>query len=364
MNLFNGLGFYQNRKAQERDAASIAAIVRLRSGRKVRAGKFHNCGIIFVTSNSFVAARSKDKLERLRVYGGNDVTAALTDRYLAGLLWVLYGGVAGELPSQVLLANCAAAVEPRADLIQRMHGFLMGVDEKQGDFFRALMTEERAAQYLSQFSLGDSQYVSQQNAVALLGSMKSALLERHEKEREEERAEFERAVKLQAEEFEVRHKEMESQLLQAKISAQQANEKVVEATANMQSFQRNMQEERLKVLERERRAIEWCVHRTLSFYRRLHFWVALFVAVLGLFGAFVSSHFEGMVLPLIGYLVSAAVFVLSFWKFPDWMFGRLMKRLREQFFIRKLESRGLCSDEASQFSIDWNTGDVADKLEV
>jgi hypothetical protein len=352
------LGYYQNRKAQERDAASVAGVVRLREGKQVRMGKFHACRSLFVTSNPWVADRSKKALMKARIYEEGDVPAALTDRYLAGLLWVLYGGKTGELPAQVLLANCAAAVEPKADLIQRMHQFLVGVDEKQAEYFRALMTEERAAQYLSQMSLGDSSYISQDNAGAVLETMKLALLEQHEKERAQEREEYEREVDRQAAEHEKQREALKADIRAARAETLQARDETKAVQAAVQALEDQMQREQIKRNEDQRKAVEWCVRRARYRYCAAHWAVALGLAAIGVCAAVLANQSGNPYLRWIGLGGGGIVVAFSFWKVPELLLGGWMTRVRERALHRALASRGIEAEALAQLSIDWDTGDV------
>jgi hypothetical protein len=352
------LGYYQNRKAQERDAASVAGVVRLREGNRVRMGKFHACRTLFVTSNPWVADRSKKALEKTRIYEEGDVPAALTDRYLAGLLWVLYGGTAGELPAQVLLANCAAAIEPQADLIQRMHKFLVEVDDKRAEYFRALMTEERAAQYLSKLSLGDSSYISQDNAAAVLETMKLALLEQHEKDREQERKGYERKAEQQAAEYAQQREEMEAELREARAEALKARDENKAVQATVQALEDQMRRDRLERDADELKAVEWCVGRARSAWRTAHWVAALGMAVAGAGAALLANQAGNPYVRWFGFAGGGAVMAFSFGKIPDLVFGSLLTGVRNRALHRALGSRGIDPDRLRRISIDWDTAVV------
>jgi hypothetical protein len=356
--LYRSLGYYHNRKAQERDAASVAGVIRLREGLRVRMGKFQTCRTLFVTSNPWVADRSRRVLGKTRVYDESDVPPALTDRYLAGLLWVLYGGKAGELPGQVLLANCAAAIEPKADLIKRMHKFLVGVDGKQAEYFQALMTEERAAQYLSQLSLGESSYISQDNAELVLETMKLALLEKHEREREEERKNYERNAEKQAEEHEKERKAIEEERRQAETEVLQARDEMRAALSIVRVLEEEKRLDRARRNDDERKALEWCVERVQSRLRAVHWLAAVSIGVLGVVAALSASQAENDYLRWFGLFSGGVVIMLSFWKVPDLMLSRWIDSVRDSELDRALANRGISAECFTRWSIDWQTGEV------
>lgn len=117
----HSLGYYNNKTAQERDAESVAATVRLRRGKQVKMGRFPTAGYIFITENTWVVKQAERFLKRHKLFNDGEVPPALSEKYLAGLLWVLYGGKGNDLTRHLLLANCATALEPRSDVIAQMH---------------------------------------------------------------------------------------------------------------------------------------------------------------------------------------------------------------------------------------------------
>ncbi len=67
---------------------------------------------------------------------------------------VLFGGQAStELAHQKLIANCASALEPSQELLSSITTFLTGLDENRAEHFRAIMTTQRSAQYMTRFML-------------------------------------------------------------------------------------------------------------------------------------------------------------------------------------------------------------------
>ena len=117
---------------------------------------------LFITENTSVVKRAIKFLRERGLFFDGEVPPAITDRYLAGLLWVMYGGKAEDLTPKLLLANCAAALEPKNHLVAKMHRFLDEVSPAQAEYFTALMTKERAGQHLMELTLGDSKFLRRQ----------------------------------------------------------------------------------------------------------------------------------------------------------------------------------------------------------
>lgn len=194
--VYGMLGHFNNPLAQERDAASIAGVMRMRQGKHARMGQFHLASCLFVTENPRVAECGARFAVLRKLIRTNEVPPAVTDRYLAGMLWVLFGGKANELTEYRLLASCTAALEARNDVSLKVHQFLNKMDTAKAEHFRALMTTERSGQHLMQLTLGDSSLIrSTDDADRLL----SRLDEEYRREYEKRSADAIERVRSQAE---------------------------------------------------------------------------------------------------------------------------------------------------------------------
>ena len=354
--LIRRLGYYENKLAQERDAASIAGIIRLRSNLRAKMGQFPKARYIFLTSNPWLADRSGTFMTESNIYAEDEVPPALADRYLAGLLWVLYGGKAGELPHHVLLANCAAAVEPRSDVIRQMHNFLEQVDAKQAEYFRALMTEERAGQYLMQLTLGDSTFVTNDNAPLILEQIKGSLVEEHEAEKAKEisaiMAEHEQAL---AREQEASQK-LRDDLLEAQAKEIQSRAELGDTMRRLDQLEATIQEERSARVQEKQRLVEKCAREALRNTRREQIALALFVAMLTAALTWLGmQEANSNAVKAASALAVGALAFFGFWKMPDLLFEKWMNRRRDKVYQKRLSVYGLESDLA-RFHIDWQTG--------
>lgn len=184
------LGHYENSLARERDAASVAEVMRLRGGKVARMGRLQQAGAIFVTSNARVANRANGFTISRKMREDQDVPPVLTDRQLASLLFVIFGGQGKELTQYQLLANCAKALEPNNGVIQNMHRFLSGLDSNQAEQFRAVMTVDRASQHLVQITLGEDCISSVQDATMILEQLEHQLSEDNRRQYDDRLAEL------------------------------------------------------------------------------------------------------------------------------------------------------------------------------
>ena len=113
-----------NPPGSERDAASIAAVMRMRQGKHARMGQFHLAHSLFVTENPRVAeCGARFAVIRKLIRSKLKCHPPLRTAILRAWLWVLFGGKANELTEYKLLASCMA-LEARNDVSQKVHQFL------------------------------------------------------------------------------------------------------------------------------------------------------------------------------------------------------------------------------------------------
>lgn len=338
---YNSLGYYQNRIAQKRDAASIAAVVRLREGVKVKMRDFQACKVVFLTSNPWVADRSRAVLKSKNIYEEGDVPVTLTDRYIAGLLWVVYGGQSSNLPSQVLLANCATAVEPKADLIGRMHSFLSAVDEKQAAYFKVLMTEERAAQYLAQSTLGDSKYINQENAPQILEYIKSSLIEQHEIKIKKERESWNQEKEIQQKEYSNAQQNLQLKFLDAQAQLRSEKENTSLVQKQITNLEKLLEQQKKETDERINNQINQAKIFACKRKKIAHWLIVLLIFISGISFTYVSNSNATAHYKWIGIACGTILAILSFWKIPDLIFGKMIDFIKNKSFQMDLNRRGV-----------------------
>jgi len=377
------LGSFWNPTAQKRDAASIAGIMRLRQGHKARMSAFHQAKYVFVTQNPRVSECSARMLISLKLGSSNDVPAAITDRFLAGLIWILYGGKAAELTRYRLLASCTAALEVRNDVMTKMHGFLTKIDETKAKQFRAMMTDERAGQHLMQLTLGDSLLIpSTADAEAILQKLESRFEAKHkavsDKAIEEvttTAAELVRQAEIAREreaqlardatinEIQVRS-ELESALQATERERQEWAEREL-SRANSDEQARKALEDRLKAEQHARIAekmplMEKCVRSALSVERNRTLLLAVFVGLVLFLAALLGTEWFTKLdsrLSLIGAIIAGFIGSISFWNRPQLLFGRWVRRARDRELEKQLQEYAL-TRYREVFDINWETGSV------
>ena len=155
---------YDRVLTRERDAKSVAETMRRLGGAHIPVSSIVSCRYIFATSNSSLQRRMSDFLARKKFVLEGEFNPIVTSRYLSGLCWLICGGKSDQSPTMArLLANCAAALRVKPEIAERTKRFLADVDPEKAIHFEALMTNERASQYLIEVSLGDVNVITANN---------------------------------------------------------------------------------------------------------------------------------------------------------------------------------------------------------
>ena len=362
-NLGTALGCYDNALAKERDAASVAAIIRLQRGKRTRRANFHQAQYIFVTDNMRVAERSNSFTRQKNLRGEGDVPPAITDRYLAGMLFVLFGGKATELTHYRLLANCAAALEPRTDVITKIHSFLSQLDESKALHFRVLMTDERASQHMMQLTLGDAVLVSStQNAEQIFEQIENKLSEKFKKEYEVKMGQIENAHEAEIARLKSTQEGLREEVRSSGASVIQIKDELKRLQAGSDTLLQVLVDQQSGRLEEKRVLIGRCVEHGARAAEFRHGLITLGLVVTTVLVAYMGTNFANM-----SSLMKAAILIGSgvlaafgFWKNPDKIFGKHLDGVKTKAFQSKATEYQVFAD-LDKYSIDWATGSVSTK---
>ena len=371
--LYSAFGYYNNSKAQERDALSIALTMRYRNGFKVDLKEFYNCHHIFLTENSFIPDKSKAFMEKNNILSDNNFPPAVSGRYLSGLFWVLFGAKGKDLSKQLLLANCAAALEPKNDLINKMHQFLSKTDPVQAEMFETLMGEERAGQYLMQSSLGDSTLLTQDNAVEVLQELQNSLTEKVELHAEEKikaleykskeelnraRVQYEKNISKQR----VVQDELSQQVLDIDSQLMSKRTQIGELNKEMKNLKAEAKEKDKNLLLDFVGKVELLMEDSLKVQRRFKNILAFGVLIIGLMLNLYSINVEDVTSRNFISVGITLVSFLGFWFIPELVFSRLLTWRRDRYFNDLLTLKDL-EINFNDFHIDWKNVKLNTKLE-
>lgn len=176
----------EKRLARERDASSVAETMRRRAGAHVPNHRVDSCKYVFITSNSSLQRQARAFLLANEFLSKDEFSPVVTDRHFSGLCWLLFGGKStASLSVARLLANCSNALRSRPDVVERTKKFLSSLDPVKAQHFEALMTSERAAQFMTEVTLGDALLVTESNAEKIYGQVEAIAAEKIAKEKDE-----------------------------------------------------------------------------------------------------------------------------------------------------------------------------------
>jgi hypothetical protein len=273
------------------------------------------------------------------------------------LLWALYGGKARELAPKLLLANCAAALEPRSDLVAKMHRFISELNPERVEYFTALMTTERASQHLMELTLGDSDFLTRENAPAVLERLAATLIEKQKatalKEREALEASHSETVATlesarQAATDNLRETETQRMAVEAERDKLASETTALRELLNQASD--NAQEQvRLRLLR-----IAGLARRS---QRTAYFSIGGIATILIVGAGIVTSINLSPQWTALGWLLTAVLAFLGFWKIPDLLFGRWLTKRTDKIYADGCQLESLNSTD-NRFIVDLRAGTV------
>ncbi|NIK44412.1 hypothetical protein [Xanthomonas arboricola] len=351
----SSLGIYNNYQAQIRDAKSVASVIRLRRGSVVDFKKFQNASYIFVTENDRVAERSGKFMEEKRAKNKNPVPPVLTDRFFAGMMWVTFGGKTDEITQHRLLANCVSALEPRTDVLTKVHQFLSELDKHKADHFRALMTEDRSGQHVMQLTLGDALLVrSTEDASELLKKLEEKYFEKsrnsldeeiqktrqeYEEEMTRKLAEHDETVRLLSESAIQRDMETSERIAELESVSRNDAFKIGQLEDRINEFQQAIIENSFRAKSKDLINLKRAVISANRVYRaviKFSYVVVIFAIAMVAATPLIFEFKISLINSLLFAAVSVVIASLGFWRIPDATFGRMANALSRRELSKKI----------------------------
>lgn len=371
--LVGRITFHGSIQARERDAHSIACVMRMRNGKTVSFSNFQTCNSVFLTKNGSLVKIAENLLRELSKLHEGDVPPCITDRYFAGLLWIMFGGEKGGLPEHRLLANCARAVQAGDNVITKMHDILAHSSPEQAEHFSALMTTERGSQYFMQLTLGDPVLITEENYRDIYSKIEMIAGEKVAKQKDSEIAQIKESHEQELKE--AAHKEAlerERLLAQAKVQLDELQQARTDSLTTSSKARETQQ-----ALDAERNAKDHqqliIINEALALGKKSRQVLLISVIVvstiifisLNLIDKFilpdlpVGSLLTKLSLPI--YIFCLVIqFVLSFWFIPEVLFGTYARRKQKETTNRYLNKFGL-TGHLELYEIDWANGKILNR---
>jgi len=172
-NAIGDLHFQFDRRT--RDAKSVATVVRLKKNNR-KPNSVFDAGTIFVTRNSALQ-RGVNKTLSIGRSEPDPRFAIATDAQIGGIFWFSLGSAVeySRVSQQRLIANCASAMLPHREIIQRITEFLGKTDPSLLSEFTALMRDKRASLCPMRMTGGLLDRVDSESSLRVLEAMRDEI---------------------------------------------------------------------------------------------------------------------------------------------------------------------------------------------
>jgi hypothetical protein len=178
---------YMRPKAREKDAKSLAAICRLRGGRRM--ARLETAKAVFLTTNNTLARASSIFFRDLEAHGG--IPLCLPVQLMTRLVWVKKPMAAPNLPRHMIMASSYAALNP-SHTLWRQYLTEVGRRKEKGtvsdEEYHFLRFSREARKALMDRTLGDQQVFSAGTVDEVLEHAKAQFQADAKAETETERA--------------------------------------------------------------------------------------------------------------------------------------------------------------------------------
>ncbi len=175
---------WSSEEGREVDVSTVCDLIRLRSS-SLPATRLPEAGPTLVTRNTLVKRTANEAWHQWLTQTNRATPArlrgiaplAITERHLAGLIWITQGGSIGDVSRELLVANCAAATAARRDVVVRVHNMLLNTSDQDAKLFEAIIMDQRAERALMDATFGDPQVITDDNVLDLLATARRATAE-------------------------------------------------------------------------------------------------------------------------------------------------------------------------------------------
>lgn len=331
-----------NDEARLHDERSVWAMLRVRSSTTV-CNKVSESKAIFIARNTSLVRIANDAWRKwLTDCTRNSKTqidraapVALSDKQLAGYLWLRRGTGNGKMSKARLLAHCSAAIRPRTDVKAKAYNLVLSLHGKQeADHIAALLEDRDGERALMRATRADPEDVTKDRLPFIIEQVKLAAGEFAAKvARDAGEADLEAAKKVHQEELNV----LQSKALEEKaeveervksfgdaLAQERSDRKVLEAQVNALTAQRNADEVRQRQDRIEK--LNHAFHVGIRAYGRLRFQLVALFGACSLWVATSATEWD-LLFQLISAFVSTC---LGFWFIPEYLEGVVRWHARKQ----------------------------------
>jgi len=333
------MAHWPNDEARTHDERSVWAMLRIRDANTL-CTRICDSRAVFITRNTALARAANDAWRTWLVGAAKQsvnaadrwAPVALSDKQLAGYLWLRSGEGNAQMSRARLLAHCSAAIRPRPDVKTRAYNLALDLHGKsEADHIAALLEDREGERALMRATRADPEDVTPERLPFIIEQVKLAAGEFAATVAREEGEQKLAAQKNQSEEqivaLRLEHEKLLEQVTSENARAQSANaEDVKELRAEL--VQRDLDTSQLggrfDMLSQELRArkrddltaelhaLSEGLSTGLGVFRRLR-WLMVF-----LFASMVTLATSlGADWPLFGQVASFVATAFGFWFVPE-----------------------------------------------
>lgn len=285
---------------------------------------------------------------------------AMSDKQFGGYVWTRTGGVRNSIPAARLLANCSAAVRPRADVKARAYNLIIELEGKeQADDLAALLEDREGAKALMRAVSGDPEDVTRERIPFILEQVKLAAGEfAAARVREEGELRLqERSLAYQAEIARVSQELSETEekhvddLLAADVTRAQLHEERERLEAQNRVLLDEIAAKALAETKRKLTIIADGFAEGVNTYVRLKWLIAVLFAVTAGFATHLSTDS-----PMASLVMGTVIVFLGFWFVPEKLSG-LLDKLSTSVMMKHVSRRDNSIDIPSNPPPDFRNND-------
>ena len=339
---------WRNSDARDHDRKSIWSLLAIRDT-SVPCPRICDSKWIFITRNTPLVSIANSAWERWlsettkhsAVHVEKWAPVSMSDKQFAGYIWAREGGGKASIPKARLLANCSAAVRPRADVKAKAYNLALEMNGKpEADDLAALFEDREGGKSLMRATCGDPEDVTPERLPYIIEQVKLAAGEfAAQKARQEASLEIQAKEEAHRAEVERLRAESEAMIRQREQARQQVEEKLLrekkeaDATLLQEQHEREDLESRNQILLKEIAEREGTEKRRITgilvdafdfsqrLYHRMRWLIAILYASLVIFAGAITTDY-----PVGGVTLTAVLTLLGFWFVPN-VLHKLIHRL-------------------------------------
>lgn len=330
-------------EAKDADVKSVMAMAQLRGAISPPA-RLVDTKQLMITRNSLLAHlgnyRWRDSLRQRNGELTMKRAAPLlvSDRRIAGLVWITEGGYSNQIVRSRLVANCQAAIQPKRDVAVRAYNLLLDTSPEQAKLFEAVIQDQRVQRALNEKTFGDYRVITPDNVLRFVDD----LLQLEAKQVEESKnKEIQKLIEERAAEKERERIEK----AQIELNLEQKDAHITELT-------RRIRGEEARRLREKRDIVESIFERATIVHNCFPFVLGFLVLIAS---GYCSYYFIQLAktwstiagwasnVPHIELWLSALIALPLAWKVPNLLFDKLQRHLTDTLFRWLIDRQNLGS---------------------